>query len=255
MELKFLKDYKPLGFNFAFSLGNREKVVKAHLSFGFSKIGELPVYTKPYKLNAIASRRIESRVLTGVLMPILYIAEKFLRSKKTLDKARLTVTEISEFDTSIDEFLTQVQKRFPYLALRNATTLNWRFTGSTADNYIILIAKEAGNIMGYTVLRQMEMNRFDVLAIVDILFPPDRFDIGRSLLNAVHNIALQLNVEISVCLLNTYDPLCPILKRCGYFKTPETFSLFVHEPKGTNPHFSEDSFDKWHITWFDNDAV
>jgi hypothetical protein len=255
MELKFLKDYKDLGFNFAFSLGNREKVVKAHLSFGFCKIGDLPVYAKPYKLASIARRRIKSSILNKVMLPSLFIAEKLLRLKRTSGKGASTVTEMSRFDPGIDQFLSEVQKHFPYSALRNSTTLNWRFKGSPYVQYQILVTKEEGNIVGYVVLRRMEMNRFDVLAIVDILFSPVRIDVGKLLLSAVHKIAVQLDVEMSACLLNPNDPLCPVLKKCGYFKTPETFSLFVHEPKGIRPHFTDDSFDKWHLTWFDNDAV
>ncbi len=255
MELKFLKDYKNLGFNFAFSLGNRKKVVKAHLSFGFSKIGELPVYAKPYKLAGIARSRIKSNILNAVMMPGLFIAEKLIRLIRTSGKENLAATEIAKFDSSIDQFLSEVQRHFPYSALRNSTILNWRFAGSPAVKYRILVTKEQENIIGYVVLRRMEMNRFDVLAIVDILFSPDRIDAGKALIDAVHKIAVQLDVEMSACLLNPYDPLCPILKKCGYFKTPETFSLFVHEPKGTRPHFKGDTFDKWHLTWFDNDAV
>ncbi len=255
MELKFLKDYKPLGYNFAFSLGNREKVVKAHLSFGFSKIGELPVYAKPYKLTGIARNRIKSNILNALLMPFLFTAGKILKLLRPSSKGNLEVIKVSRFTTDVDQFTTEVQEFFPYSALRNSTILNWRFAGSSSVRYQILIVKENNNIIGYAVLRQMYMNKIDVLAIVDILFSPDRIDAGKSLLNAVHKIALKLNVEMSACMLNSHDPLRPILGKCWYFKTPETFSLFVHEPKGDMPHFTEDSFDKWHLTWFDNDAV
>ena len=255
MELAFLKDYKALGFNFAFSMGNREKVVKAHLSFGFTKIGDLPVYAKPYKLAGIARRFIKSNMLNALMSPGLFLAEKLLRLKRTSGKRDLATSEISKFDSSIEKFLAEVQRHFPFTALRNSTILNWRFAGSSFVKYHLLVTKEEGNIIGYVVLRRLGMNGFDVLAIVDILFTPDRIDVGKSLLNAVHKMALQLNVEISACLLNPYDPLCPTLKKCGYLKSPEIFSLFLHEPKGTSHHFSKDSFDKWHLTWFDNDAV
>lgn len=255
MELKFLKEYKSLGFNFAFSLGNREKVVKAHLSFGFSKIGELPVYAKPYKLAKIACRRVKSNILKTLMIPVLFTAEKILQLLRSSGKSNLEVVEVSSFDSDIDDFVTQVQGYFHYSALRDSTILNWRFSSSSSVKYQILLAKEEGKIIGYTVLRRMQMNQFDVLAVVDILFPPDRTDAGKALLNTVHKIATQLHVEMSACLLNSHDPLNPVLKKCGYIKTPETFSLFVHEPKGTKPHFNEDSFNKWHLTWFDNDAV
>ena len=255
MELKILREYKNIGIDFAYGLGNRAEVVKAHLSLGFKKIGILAVYAKPYKLACIARRRIKSSILNAVIFPGLYIAEKLLGLKRTFNNGDLAVTDISRFNSSIDPFLSDVQRHFPYSALRNSTILNWRFKGSPDARYQIMVTKENGIIIGYVVLRHMEMNNFDVLAIVDILFSPDRFDVGKSLLNAVHKNALQLNVEMSACLLNQHDPLSPVLKKCGYFKTPESFSFFVHEPKGTRPQFSEDSFDQCHLTWFDNDAV
>ena len=255
MELMLLKEYKGIGIDFAYSLGNRAHVVKAHLSFGFSKIGDLPVYAKPYKLGGLLRRRIKSNILNVAMMPGLIIAEKLLQLKGISGKGDLEVTEVSEFDSSIDQFLTEVQRYFSYYALRNSTILNWRFAGSPVVKYRILVTKEEGNIIGYAVLRRMEMNHFDVLAIVDILFPPDRIGAGKSLVNSVHKIAVQLKVEMSACLLNPHDPLCPVLKKCGYYKTPEKFSLFVHEPKGTSHPFREAFFNKWHLTWFDNDAV
>lgn len=190
-----------------------------------------------------------------MIRPGLAIAERVLRLMKPYRECDLEVTEVSKFDSGIDQFVSNVQKYFSLCALRNSAILNWRFAGYPAIKYQILVTKEEGNIIGYVVLRRIEMKRFDVLAIVDILFSPDRVDVGTSLINAVHKIAMQLNVDMSACLLNPYDPLCPILIKCGYFKTPETFSLIVHQPNGTKPNFSEDSFDKWHLTWFDHDAV
>jgi hypothetical protein len=255
IELKLLREYKDIGIDFAYGLANRAEVIKAHLAFGFHNLGTLAVYARPYKLFSIARRQLKSNIFLAVLRPGLYTAEKFLRLRKTPDTEDLVVTEISKFDSGIDQFLAHVQRHFPYSAVRNSTILNWRFGGSPAVTYQILVVKEKGDIIGYLVLRRLEMKRFDVLAIVDILFSPDRLDAGKSLMNAVHNTALKLDVEMTACLLNPYDPLCPILKKCGYFRTPETFSLIVHEPKGATPQFSKNSFNKWHLTWFDHDAV
>ncbi|MHA2039545.1 MAG: hypothetical protein ACW98X_24250, partial [Promethearchaeota archaeon] len=255
LEMKILGGYKDIGIDFSFGIANRGEVKNAHLSFGFCEIGVLAVYAKPYKLTGIARRLIKSNILNAVIKPGLYIAEKLLRLKRTSGKWDLGTTEISRFDSSIDRFLVDVQTFFPYSSLRNSTILNWRFTSSPAVKYQILVVKEEEKVVGYVVLRPLDMRGFDVLAIVDILFSPDRIDVGKSLINAVHKKAMQLDVEMSACLLNPHDPLCPIIRKCGYFKTPETFSLIVHEPKGTTPHFSEDSFDKWHLTWFDHDAV
>ncbi len=255
LEMKILSGYKDLGMAFSFGLANRGKVKKAHLSLGYSEIGDLAVYAKPYKLAGIARSFIKSKVLNAVLMPGLYIAEKLLQLIRSSGKLDLDAVEISGFDTDIDKFLVEIQKHFPYCTIRNSTILNWRFASSPQVKYHFLATKDNGNITGYAVLRQVAMKGFNALAIVDILFSPDRIDIGKALMKAVHNKAMQLEVDMSACLLNPYDPLCPIIKKCGYFKTPETFALIIHEPKGTSPRFSKDTFAKWHLTWFDHDAL
>lgn len=255
METKFIRGYKKLGYAFAFSLGNREKVVKAHLSFGFKKIGDLPVYARPYKLASIARRKIKSGIVNAVLTPGFFIAEKLLGLFACPGRGDIEVTGVPEFDPETDQFLTDVQKHFPCSALRNSGILNWRFKSASMIRYQRFIARKKGDIVGYAVTRRMDMSGFDVLAVVDILFAPGMMDAGKALLNAVHKMAVELNVEMSACLMSPLDPILPALTKCGYFKTPESFSLFVHESRGGTQRFSEDSFDRWHITWFDNDAV
>jgi predicted N-acetyltransferase YhbS len=255
MELKFLKEYKKLGYDFVFSLGNRAHVVKAHLSFGFTKLGELPVYAKPYRLSNIAPHIIKIRMLNQIARPFLIVMEKIIRLKRPAVAKGVAVNEISAFDREFDQFFAIVKHHFQYITVRDSVTLNWRFIDSHKNKYRILVARGKDKIVGYSVLRRMNMKQFDVLAIVDILFSPERPDVGKALLNAVHKAAINLNVDMISCMLNSHDPLCPTLQGAGYFKTPETFSLFVHEPKGTNHHFSTDSFNNWHLTWLDNDAV
>lgn len=255
MEMKFLKEYKKLGYDFAFSLGNRAHVVKAHLSFGFTQIGDLPVYARPYKLSKIAPHLMKSRIINILARPAFCAIEKVLRLKRPSYAKNIDIVQISGFDPDIDQFFSTVKKYFPYCAVRDSVTLNWRFADSHENKYRILVARENNIIIGYAVLRRMTMKQFDVLAIVDILFSPERPDAGKALLKSVHERAVELDVDMSSCMLNPHDPLCPTLLGAGFFKTPETFSLFVHEPREKTPHFSRESFNKWHLTWFDNDAV
>ena len=255
MMLKMLKEYKDLGVDFAYSLSNRSEIVKAHQSFGFCKIGDSVVHAKPYNLIKIVQHLTKNRLLNIIMTPALFIAQKLLRLKRTAGKGNVVLREIYKFDSAIDRFLSEIQRHFPYGIQRDSAFLNWRTVDSGGRKYRIFIAEEGGNITGYVILRAMKMKQFDILAIVDIMFSPERHDVGKALLDSVHEVALQLNVDISNCLLNPHDPLYPIIKKHGYFKTPESISLFTHEPKGAGHEFSENSFDKWHITWLDHDSV
>lgn len=254
LEHTFLREYNKLGFDFVYVLGNRAEVINAHLSFGFRKIVDVSVYARPYKLSNITKHYINSKLLRGIIRPGLAVAEGIIRLRTPSVKNGLEVTEISKFDSDIDQLLAKVQSYFPLCGFRNAIILNWRFVDSPIP-YEIYSIKESGATIAYIVIRRMQMKQFDVLAIVDILFSPKRFDVGKALLHIVHNKAVELGVDMSACLLNPHDPLCPILKKLGYFKTSELFSFIVHEPQNTSPHFEEESYDKWHLTWFDHDSV
>jgi hypothetical protein len=255
MELKFIKEYTDAGIDFAYSLGSREHVVKAHLSFGFCKIGDLPVYALPINVSSLARKIINNSAIHFILRPFYFVAEKYFRIMKHVNMGAIVVDNVSKFESTLDTFIAGLKSYFPYSALRNAEVLNWRFGSGVSSDYHLFIARDHDHTAGYMVLRRMQMKQFDVLAVIDIMFSPDRNDVGIALLSTAHKTAIDMNVDMSACLLNSYDPLCPTLKRCGYFKTPEVFSLFVHEPKGASPHFETDSLDQWHITWFDNDAV
>ena len=110
-------------------------------------------------------------------------------------------------------------------------------------------------MLGYVVLRFMRMFEFDVLAIVDILYPSERRDVGSALLSKIHDLALKTRADMAVCLLNPHSPFLPVLKRQGFLKTPEGFSLIVHEPEDGGVQFKPGSFKQWHPTWFDHDYV
>ncbi len=255
MMMKMLREYKSLEIDFAYSLSSRPEVVKAHQSFGFRKIGDSVVYAKPYNLAKIAQHLTKNKMLNIILCPALFIAQKLLRLKGQSGKGNVVLREISKFDSAIDRFLSEVQRHFPYGILRDSAFLNWRTVDSRGRKYRIFVAEEGSNITGYVILRTMKMKQFDVLAIVDIMFSPERRDVGKALLKTVHEVAVELNVDISNCLLNPHGPLYPIIKKHGYFKTPESISLFTHEPKGAGLEFCEDSFDKWHIAWLDHDSI
>lgn len=255
MMLKLLREYKNTGVDFAYSLSSRPEVVKAHQSFGFQKIGSLPVYAKPFRTGKIASHFIKNRLLSLIIRPCAVLTEKFIRLRYSGYVGTLKAREIPQFNKDIDTFISSLQKYFPYSLLRNAEVLNWRTSDSCNRKYIKLLIEDKGSIVGYIILRNMKMKQFNALAIVDILFSPEQLEVGRALFDSAHKIAVQLKADFSACLISHHDKLFPILRKFGYYKTPESITLFVHEPKGRKPHFSKDSFDKWHLMWIDHDSV
>ena len=254
LETRFLKEYSRSGVKFIYALVTRSRVLQAHLALGFKKSGSLPVYARPYNLSLLAEHYIPSPTLRFLVRPVLSVLESLLSLSSTPKLKRLDVVQASRFTDMWDSFLQESCRGFQYYALRNADILNWRFADFPGRTYQIYLAFENSKPAGYIVLRRMKMMGFDVLSIVDILFLPGRNDVGRALLSAVHRVAVESKVDMSACLLSQHSPFLPILKRFGFIKTPQSFTLIVHKPKkGEIVMVDEKAFEQWHLTWFDND--
>ena len=93
------------------------------------------------------------------------------------------------------------------------------------------------------------------MAIVDILFAPDDKVAGDALLGRAIDDGYAAGVDVCACLLNPLGPYYGFLKKRGFLKTPETFTLIVHEPPNSVHKLTEIPPADWHLTWFDHDYV
>jgi len=252
LEIALLSKYKESNIDFVYALINIPQVLRAHLAFGFKQVGNFPVYARPYDLAVFSRRFLKSRFLFSLCRPFLSLARWLLRFSWRALKHDVKMREYSRFDHSFVSLLDRAQAYFPISTLRTPDIMNWRFKRVPGREYTILAASEGSLVCGYVVMRCMPMKGFKVLAIVDILFPPERKDIGKALLRAVHQEAVKERVEISACLLNPHDPLLPVLKKFFYIKTPEKFTLIVHSSK---KDLSPTQLTDWHLSWFNHDSV
>lgn len=255
LELALLKQYKSAGLDFLYApVVVKARVLIGHLAMGFQSLGVAPVYARPYRLRRLVARFIRYKALCVVLQPFVWLLDQLLRLSWR-KHGNVEVIEADRFNADMDACIEKLQRQFDVYALRTSEILNWRFADFPRRHYQVLIAKDGNDLLGYAVLRFMRMFEFDVLAIVDILYPSERSDVGSSLFIKIHNLALETRVDMAVCLLNPNSPFLPILKRQGFFKTPEGFRLIVHTLEDGAVCFKPGSFKQWHLTWFEHDYV
>jgi GNAT superfamily N-acetyltransferase len=252
LETSLLRDYPQKGIDFVYGLINLPQVLKAHLAFGFQSLGELRVYARPYDVNILARSTIKNRALAALLSPFLSIARRILLRNRPRRHAGLDVWEFSRFDERFVDFLSEAGSGHPVTTLRTTEILNWRFCRAPGREYLMWAVSEDSTVCGYIVARRMSMRGFDTLAVVDMRFPPQRRDVGKILLHALHQKALEVGVVMSACLLNPHDPMLSTLRRCLYAKTPAVFTLIFHS---SQPDLSPAPFEDWHLLWLDHDSV
>ncbi len=252
LETSLLRDYPQEGIDFVYGLINLPQVLKAHIAFGFQSLGELRVYARPYDLHALARSFIRNRVLAALLSPFLSVARRILHRSRPRSKAGLDVEEFTRFDERFEDFLGEAASYYPVTTKRSTEILNWRFCRAPGREYIKWSVSEDSSVRGYLVARRMPMQGFDTLAVVDMLFPPHRRDVGKSLLQALHQRSLEAGVVMSACLLNPHDPMLSTLRRGLFTKTPAVFTLIFHSSR---PDLPPPPFKDWHLLWLDHDSV
>jgi hypothetical protein len=251
---RLLRGYRERGFDFCYAIVTRARVLKANVALGFKQGGTFPVYVRPYRLQNLLQQRIDSHA--RLLSPISAAIERLLRLRPPLRRAPgLETVEVGRFPPEAERVLADVSRCFKVTALRSVAIANWRFAGNTDRLYRIILARRAGELVGYAVVRCMAMKTLDTLALVDIGYDPYDLPTADALLHAVHRMAIEERVDVVATVLNPKSPYRSVLRRWGFIPTPESFTLITHEPRTGSTNLHERPFDEWHITWFDHDFV
>ncbi len=251
---RLLKEYSENGFNFCYATVTRPRVLEANVAMGFRRGATFPIYARPYRCARIVAERFRAAAPLGRALAVP--GDRLLRLGWPFGRDRaVSVEEVAHFPDGAEPFLTAMRPRFPLAALRTAPILNWRFTRNARRGYRILLATRDGRPVGYAVTRRMPMKVFDTLALVDLLYDPDEPAVGNALLGAVHRMAVASGVDLATTMAAPHNPYLGTLRRWGFLRTPEGFTLITHEPKGGRLGLGDRPFADWHLTWFDHDFV
>ncbi len=253
---RLFREYAAAGVDFLYVPAiTGSRILKAHLGLGFRALGELLIYARPLRVGKLADYYLKNRFLRLIAAPFLRLAEGALALNLRRDDNSLVVEEIERFTEESAAFLQVMNARFPKIAERTPEILNWRFVNFPWREYRLVVARRGREMQGYIALRKMPMQGFETLAIVDLLYPPENPGIGQALLDQAFTIALKEGVELISCLINPHSEMLPLLKRNLYLRTPQSFTLIVHEPGGKEQRLTGQTFVGWHLTWFDHDYV
>jgi hypothetical protein len=249
----FFEAYPAHGCEFCYAEVTRARVLAANLALGFRKIARLPIYARPYRFDKLAHRQLGRSA--RLLQPALWLAKLAARIALPFAGRKCTVEQASRIPEDFAPFLQAVAGQFKLAALRTIPILNWRFAGNADRGYRIFLARHANRPVGYIVLRRMPMREFETLAVVDLLFDLGRPDVGHALLRRAHQFAVSEGVDIAVAMLSEHSPIRRILRRWGFFESPEQFTLVLHEPRNARLKLAARPPQDWHVTWFDHDFV
>lgn len=255
LELKLLASYEPQGLDFAYGLLNKPHVLKAHLAFKFKAVCVLPVLARPVRVHKVVRQVVKNKAIQTIIRPLEPVGNFLLAHLRWPSDRRVAITRAERFSIEHAPALEALTRQFDIAAERTVESLNWRFAQFKERGYTIFLATINGTLVGYLVTRAMLMKDLTALAIVDILFAPGDEATCNVLINVALNEARNTSADVCACLLNPESGYYRYFKKRLFVRTPESFTVILHEPKEPKHYLSDAQPAQWHFTWFDHDYV
>jgi hypothetical protein len=250
-----LKNYNSFGYDFCYAPITRPRVMQSNIALGFKPIMKVPVYARPIKLNSIFRKYFRIIASPPILEICNYSVNYLFNFFAMRADSSIEVKQEKMFDERINGLFSEMIKSMSICAVRDCNIMNWRFFYNHSRLYEVFFAYKGESIVGYTVTRRMKMKDYDVLAIVDFYFSENCDKAGVVLLNKIHVCAKEYGVDMCAILLNSNSKFTSLFRKFFYMKTPESFTLTIHDNKKIFNNIQMTDLTSWHITWFDHDYV
>ena len=117
----------------------------------------------------------------------------------------------------------RVREQIGAAHVRDAAYLRWRFASSDHDLYEIVMVRERGSLVALAVVRpprdqgDERLRGIRVATLTDILFAPDRPDVGITTVGAAERIARRLGADALLCTAS-HRALSAVLQRRGFLR-------------------------------------
>ena len=152
-----------------------------------------------------------------------YYAMRSINKLSTIRKnlselqGNIRIREIQKFDERIEPFLNLIKQRFEFMVVRDNIYLNWRYCDPRAGKYIVKIAEDQDQILGYIVLRINKLRKeYPVGYIVDLLVLPEHLNVANELVEDAVNFFDRENINIIHAHILKNSLFEPILQSIGF---------------------------------------
>ncbi len=108
-------------------------------------------------------------LVIGIILGLLINSLKLFPGKKPLNKTKMDVISLSNFDERFDRLWQGLLKEHKIIFVKNKEFLNWRYIENPNYKYKILAAKEENTILGYIVLSIDKKDNFKLGTIIDFI--------------------------------------------------------------------------------------
>jgi GNAT superfamily N-acetyltransferase len=229
----------------------RKETIAGFLKYGWEVVGELPVLVYPIHFGGMINRYLHFSPLSFVIGGIFRGGYVLLRGRRRTEVSEgITLEEVTQLDEKFDRFWKKASTSFPILGVRDRTFLSWRYLKNPARTYTLYRALDHGEMVGYLILRKVDLLRFNSAVIVDLLALNDQT--LRALVRRGIEHSQGQGADLLGCMIPKKHPYHRTLRDSGFLPTQKSFLFMVYRHERERVSLDPEA---WYVNWGDTDVI
>ena len=258
------EDVTKTGYSFILIFPNAKSMSQLARSENYHLVSQVPLLVRPLDMPRL-SEATGQHPLTRLGMDLGWaVAGRTVwrERRPSSDGVPMRISEETRLDRTFDDFWDQIKAKYDLMLVRDRAFLQWRFLDIPTREYLVLTARQDGQILGYVILRQAEIRGIPTGLIADFLvLPGEQGDqAGLRLLHTALRRFKDARLPLAGGLMLPHTQESRIMRQAGFLAAPQRFApqlfhLFVRRYAEEPPLSVLTRPESWYVSIADHDAV
>jgi GNAT superfamily N-acetyltransferase len=242
---------------YALSLGYpiRKEVIPGHLKVGWRLAGDLPLYLKVFKTNALL-KNTKFKIFIPLLNFIVRFFSLIFKPKdRSHYKSELLKLDKFLMDKESLAFFEKINSQNKSTLIKTREFLSWRYSAPDVDYDIIVIKDSSNFIQGVAFSRATVLKDIPTLAILDLVVLEDSKEVVSMIFKEAEKLLFSKNLEMISFMMTPVKYLKFNLFYLGFIKSPFKFQLISRVLSKSGEKLSGILANDFNPMWVDSDDL
>jgi GNAT superfamily N-acetyltransferase len=237
--------------HFMISFPIREETIDGFKKLGWNVISKLPVLVYPIRFQGILHRYLHSHFLSLILGGIARgLYSLVVRPNVGGKTGGIELEEVTQLDDQFNQFWQKALFHHPLMGVRDQPYLRWRYLQHPTRSYTLYRAMRGDEMVGYMILRKVDLLKFKSMVIVDLLALDN--DILAALIRKGIEYSRNQGTDLLGFMLPKRHNYYQILRRMGFLPSLKTFLLMIYPIQEKKALLQSQN---WYVNWGDTDVI
>jgi hypothetical protein len=244
-------EWRAQGVAFVIGLPNQQWGSRAG-ALGWLPLFPLQWHARPLCVEAILARRCKILILRR--LTAISALWNFFCKKRLRPDAQVRIEQVMSAGADFDRIWARCRPDSKFSTVRDSSWVNWRFFAMPSQEYQVLLARRAGEPVGYLAYRLLKSDAKVTARLADMVVARNDRGAHDALIGNLIERLLAADVDVVATLMVPGTQSSKWLRAAGFFRGP-AFSVQLVPLAADLPIESMRDSQHWRLTGADFDVI